>query len=615
MQMMMLILSLLALAVGPLLFQYFTYRPYWYRILDGLVVIMISGIVIIDVLPEIMIHHPLSGILLLGIGLMGPTILEHQFHRIAQHVHWVALCIGVLGLIAHAFVDGIVLSEISATQLTSESILGIGIILHRIPVGLTIWMLLLPRLGKWKAILTLAILALGTLSGYTFEIMVGHWNEGEGIIMFQALAAGSILHVVLHRPHEYHKQKMKGLTSPLMRYGEGIGNLVGLAFLVCIMFLPRSTGGHHHGGFLDFYGEMGQIFIGLALESAPALLLAYLIGGLVGTMLPATSIQWMRKGSPLVRSVKGVAIGLPLPICTCGVLPLYRSLIRRGAPPTAAMAFLIATPELGIDALLISIPLLGGDMTVIRLAAAAFIALSVGWVMGSLAERSIEIEESDAAHTNGGEKVSLYRRIRRGFSEGFGSLVDDTAPWIIVGLVVAALADPLLQNGWLQSLPQSIEVLFFALLGLPIYVCASGATPIVAVLLINSVSPGAAIAFLLTGPATNVSTYGILSQVHDRKIAILFGAMTTGVAVCLGYLVNLAIPYIDVLSSIDVGVEQASFIQRVSLVLLLLVFLRSLLRRGARAFVGEITSGFRSNHTHDHHSHEVEEKSCEHCAH
>ena len=601
----MLFASLAALVVGPLLFQYFRYRPHWYRLLDGFVVVMISGIVVLEVVPEILASQPVWGIALLIVGLMGPTYLEHQFHRFARQVHWVALYLAMLGLLIHAFIDGVVLSEITGSVFSSDSLLGVGVVLHRIPVGLTIWMLFLPRLGRWKASLILVLLGVGTVGGFTFEMFMGVWQEREALILFQALAAGSILHVVIHRPHEYHQTKMQEESSRLLRYGEGIGNVVGLVVLFLIAMLTgivepsnvEAGHAHHHS---HGFGEMGHILLGMAIESAPALLLAYLAGGLVYTLLPATSIRWMKKGPPLVRSVKGVTVGLPLPICTCGVLPLYQSLIKRGAPPTAAMAFLIATPELGLDAILISIPLLGGDMTVVRLVAAGFIALFVGWVVGTFVERSGAtngISHQAEAET---QAIPLADRIKKGLRHGFGPLVDDTAPWIIVGLLIAALANPLLQSGWLQGLPGGTEVAFFALLGLPIYVCASGATPIVAVLLINSVSPGAALAFLLTGPATNVSTFGILSRVHNRKTAILFGVLTTAVAVLLGYLVNMGLPYIDVLSASDFEGEEVDVWQVIALIALIIVFLMSLVRRGARGFAGEVTSGFRGTHSHAH---------------
>ena len=620
MQHTMLLLSLLALIAGPLFYQYFTSRPYWYRVLDGFVVIMISGIVIIDVLPQIITHNLVGGLVLVGIGLMGPTILEHQFHRIAKQIHWVALIIGILGLMIHAFIDGVVISDMTLS-ISGASLLGFGVILHRIPVGLTIWMLLMPRLGKVRTIATLMLLGLGTVVGFTFEVTHGVWAEGHAFVLFQALAAGSILHVVLHRPHESHHEKMQQAPSRLMRYGEGIGNLIGivcLAITVALHIEPEGHGHaeHHHEGGLHFYEGTIEIFMGLLYESAIPLLLAYLAGGMMISMLPAASIHWMRKGPPFVRSVKGVTIGLPLPICTCGVLPLYRSLIQRGAPPTAAMAFLIATPELGLDALLISIPLLGGDMTIIRLAAAAFIALFVGWTIGLLAERTQKPPSTLQSDSKKGQAEALPIRIRKGLKEGFGPLVDDTAPWILIGLLIAAIADPVLQSEWIQGLHNSVEVVLFALLGLPIYVCASGATPIVAILLINSVSPGAALAFLLTGPATNVSTYGILTKVHNKRIAIVFGALTTLVAILIGYLVNLAIPYIDVRTALDLHAEQASVIQRVATIVLCCIFVLSMMRRGARAFVGEIAASFRaSGHRHGHeNSAACTHDECTHCA-
>ncbi len=167
---------------------------------------------------------------------------------------------------------------------------------------------------------------------------------------------------------------------------------------------------------------------------------------------------------------------------------------------------------------------------------------------------------------------------------------------------MAALAHPILGQGWLQALPPFLEVMIFALIGLPIYVCASGATPIVAVLLINGVSPGAALAFLLTGPATNVSTFGILAQLHNRKVAIVFGFATMIIAVSLGILVNTLLPNISLLAASDLHLEETSILQQVSLFLLLSIFLISLLRQGARAFVGEVTSNFKlaSAHAHTH---------------
>ena len=598
MPLLLLISSLIALIVGPALFPLFERRRHLYRLLDGFIIVVIAGIVLIEVMPEVLAHNALAGLVLLCIGLLGPTILERLFHKVAGQVHRTAIIIGIIGLIAHAFVDGIVLCELPTVNTNGENLLGIGVVLHRLPVGFTIWWLLRPRYGLGAALTALSIMMIGTVGGYVIGPEIGYLATGNALILFQALAAGTILHVVIHRPHESPAPPNSSAPAWFFRWAEGIGNVLGLGVLALLIWLhPGHVGDHAHLNVL--YGETGHIFWGMALESAPALLLAYFAGGMLGTLMPTASIRWMRRGPALARSVKGVVVGLPLPICTCGVLPLYRSLIDKGAPATAAMAFLIATPELGIDALLISIPLLGGDMTLVRLAAAGLIALSVGWVVGRWAERLGGSRQEEVAESVDGTQ-SVKERVVAGFKEGFGGLVDDTAPWILLGLFVAALAHPILGQGWLQQLPPTLEVLLFALIGLPIYVCASGATPIVAVMLINGISPGAALAFLLTGPATNVSTYGILSRVHNRKIAILFGAATALVAVALGYAVNALAPQLTLLSAADLDLEHTSLFQQICLIILLSVFLASLIRRGARGFVGEILAGFQPAHTHDH---------------
>ena len=99
--------------------------------------------------------------------------------------------------------------------------------------------------------------------------------------------------------------------------------------------------------------------------------------------------------------------------------------------------------------------------------------------------------------------------------------------WSSLGLVVAAMAVPMLDPAWIRSVPDSLQVLLCAALGMPVYVCASGATPLVAVFLAAGVSPGAGIAFLLAGPATNVTTFGVLSSLHGRKASFSFAAAVT----------------------------------------------------------------------------------------
>ena len=296
----------------------------------------------------------------------------------------------------------------------------------------------------------------------------------------------------------------------------------------------------------------------------------------------------MERGGGASQAARGMAIGLPFPICSCGVVPLYRSLIQRGAPPAAAMAFLVATPELGLDAVLLSIPLLGPQVTVLRLVTAALVALLVGWWVGG---RIRKAEPAEERPDPGGELPGTGRRLVAALRTGTGEVVDHTAPWIVLGLAVAALVTPFLESGWLGGLPPVADVLIFALLGFPTYVCAASATPLVAAFLATGLSPGAGIAFLITGPATNISTLGLISGLHGRRAAIAFAAVMVTLAVSAGIAVNAAFGTLSVPSLAALTVEAPGVLQQAGLVLLAGLFLRSVVRRGPRAFVGELREG------------------------
>ena len=397
---------------------------------------------------------------------------------------------------------------------------------------------------------------------------------------FQALTAGFLLHATL----QLTRSRIGGLVpagSGLQRWFSGAGSLLGVVLLTALFqieHLPHAAAGE----------RIASTFFQLALKGAPALLIAYLVAGFMSSFLTRSSIAWMRRGRQWNQAMRGMAIGLPFPICSCGVVPLYRTLVRRGAPATAAMAFLISTPELGLDAVLLSIPLLGGEMTIVRVVAAALVALLVGWIVGRLVPR-LGARTGSEDHCETPASRPLGQKIRQGLSNGFGDAVDHTAPWIVFGLILAAVVEAFLPTSWLQRLPAALEIPAFALLGLPTYVCASSATPFVAVLLFKGVSPGAALAFLLTGPATNVTTFGVLARLHGRKIALCFSVTIILLAVAMGYLTNAILPQIQTTALEGAAAGAPSKPELLCLILLAGLYTFSLLKRGVRGFVGEIS--------------------------
>lgn len=581
--------GVLALLLGPLAYGALTRRGELAAALDGFIFVTIGALVLLEALPEAVAAGGVWAWAFLFGGLFGPTVLERLIHTAARQTHLATLLIGGFGLVLHATADGTALGAGSA----HNPLLPVAVILHRLPVGLAVWWLLKPSFGNRTAGAMLALMVIGTVVGFAAGPQVVSAVDSTALAWFQAFVAGSILHVVFNKPHLGDDFTVERNRAIPRRY-EGMGNLLGIASVVAIasLHVAGEHGSAHWSGW--------HTLVELALVSAPALLLGYMLASLLFAFMPDSTVNWLRGRSRLGESLRGMAVGLPMPVCSCGVLPLYRNLVSRGAPPTAAFAFLIATPELGIDAIILSLPLLGAPMTVARVLGAIVLAVFVGIVVGRYARQVVSAEAGDCCAA-GDAAVSTApsgthtERLLAGLREGFGELVDATAPWILFGLVIAAAAEPLLRAPWLAELPDVGQVLVFAALGIPTYVCAAGATPIVAVMLAVGVSPGAALAFLLAGPATNVATFGLVANLHGRLAALLFAGATIGGAVALGLLTNLAAGNWQGLGQPPGHDHGASALQLASAAILGAVFLASILRRGARSFV---VDGLRGQHAH-----------------
>lgn len=577
----LLIASVVALALGPPLLRLASDSGWALRLLDGFIYVAIGGLVLLHVLPEAVHHSGWWALLAAGIGMAGPSQIEHRLEKSAKQAHAAALFLACIALGIHGLMDGVALAASGEDRLAEG--LGLAVVLHRLPVGLTLWWLIEPAKGARTAALVLVAMAAATVAGFALGGTAAATLDSPAMGLFYALVGGSLLHVVLHRPHPVAEDPSPGSG----RVVAGVGALLGFGLLAVLHTA------HAHVEDSGFWA----LLLDLVLASAPALVLAYLAAGLVQSYLPHASIRWMSRGSPTSQAMRGVVFGLPLPICSCGVIPLYRSLVVQGAPATAAMAFLVATPELGLDAILLSIPLLGGKMTLARVVCAAVVALLIGWGIGRFVPTRTAPDVSGARVDRG----SVLERLPEALKTGFGEVVDDTAPWILAGLVVAAALQPALEAPWLQQLPDNSEVLLFALLGMPAYVCASGATPLVAILVAGGISPGAGIAFLLAGPATNVTTFGILSQLHGRKIAVAFGAGIIALTVALGSSVNLLMPNAGAGAFAGGSGDHHGSLQLVFGLVLAVLFGVSMLRQGPRGFFGRLGEQGGPHEKPDHH--------------
>ena len=182
-------------------------------------------------------------------------------------------------------------------------------------------------------------------------------------------------------------------------------------------------------------------------------------------------------------------------------------------------------------------------------------------------------------------QVIQSSRLRFGFVEVF----DHTMPWIALGLIIAAVAEPLLSHGAIGAIPAALQVPLAALIGVPVYVCASGATPVAALAIHKGLSTGAAMAFLIAGPATNVTTFGVLARLHGRRMAFVFGITVTALAVLAGWIVDglgiSAAPVLEAHASVD---HHGAWLGWLSVVGLSLLVVASLVRQGPRGALRQI---------------------------
>lgn len=609
----LLLTSLGALGSGPLLARSARTRPRMLAFIDGFVLVTIGGLVLLDIVPHALEHRDVLAAAFMLLGFALPTIAERLFHYGVRRTHAAVLALAIIGLAIHSALDG---SAIAQSDGDARNLLGYGVLLHQVPVSLMIWWVLgdRPRLS-WLVLVGMAVV---TVLGYLAEPTIFAVLPERAGLWFEGLVGGSLLHVIAHpahdhehdvhdddvrvltpshdhaphgphdhadhpHPHTHHHgdardARAHGHTHAPAPWPNGVGALIGIGLLV-VLYLGRRDA----SGAIPIL-ETWQTLWSLALDSAPAVLLAYVAAGVVHAFVPMGSLSWMSRGSRLRQGVAGMAVGLPLPVCSCGVVPLYQQLVQQGASTTAAVAFLVATPELGIDAILLSVPLLGTPFAVVRVAAAAIAAITVALLLGSRISRrprGLPMAADSAP-------VTLAEKLRRAARSGFGEMVDHTAPWILVGLLLAAIAAPVLQGSWLSTIPRGLDVVAFAIIGLPLYICASASTPLVAVLIAAGVSPGAGLALLLTGPASNVSTIGILTRMHGRGIALGFAGAMIGVAITLGLLVNAMMPALASTQPPLTTEVTGTPVQIVSVVLCGLLYAASVVRRGARGFLGEL---------------------------
>ena len=287
------------------------------------------------------------------------------------------------------------------------------------------------------------------------------------------------------------------------------------------------------------------------LESSSLyILLGLIVGGLLKIFLSPDFVATHLGRGRFASVFKAALLGVPIPLCSCGVLPAAAQLQRQGANNGATTAFLISTPESGVDSIAVSWALLDPLMTVAR-PVAAFLSALVAGITENLFSykekpsvppplRMVSVPTGACADSACGcghepKKASLPGKIVQGLRYAITDIWGDLAGWFFVGIAVAACITVLVPDDLIsRHLGGGIgAMLLMLVVGVPMYICATASTPIAAALILKGVSPGAALVFLLAGPATNIAAMAVLIRILGRRgVAVYLGAIAVVSVLC-----------------------------------------------------------------------------------
>ena len=285
-------------------------------------------------------------------------------------------------------------------------------------------------------------------------------------------------------------------------------------------------------------------------EMSPYILLGFLIAGLLHVFVKPSAMSRHLAGGGFKPVVKAALFGIPLPLCSCGVLPTAVALRRQGASKGATTSFLIATPQTGVDSIAATYSLLGLPFAILR-PVAALVGAALG---GSTVDRFARNSEGESDNIAGDycqanvedeyKGMSFGRKLLEAVRYGFVDMVASVGKWLVIGLIVAALITVLVPDELFVSLSRYplLAMGVMILVAVPMYVCATGSIPIALSLMLKGLTPGVAFVLLMAGPAANFASVMILSRTMGRRATLIYVGSVVVTAIGFGLLVDLLLP-------------------------------------------------------------------------
>jgi uncharacterized membrane protein YraQ (UPF0718 family)/copper chaperone CopZ len=280
--------------------------------------------------------------------------------------------------------------------------------------------------------------------------------------------------------------------------------------------------------------------IALLNEMSPYLLIGFLIAGILHEFVPR-KIYHEKLSHNSIKSVLWAALfGIPLPLCSCGVIPTSASLRREGASKGATVSFLISTPQTGVDSILATASLMGTPFAIIRPLAAFVTAIIGGCITNWLCKDEAHIKDTAGNKT----RKKLWKKCTGSLYYGFIEMMQDIGKWIVLGLLIAGIITIVVPDDFFTGLSNNpfLNMIVILALSIPMYLCATGSIPIATALMLKGLSPGAAFILLMAGPATNMAAIMVIDKVMGRKTLLIYLLTIVTGAICSSLVIDNLLP-------------------------------------------------------------------------
>ena len=287
--------------------------------------------------------------------------------------------------------------------------------------------------------------------------------------------------------------------------------------------------------------EMFDLINGMA----PYLLLGFFLAGVMHAFVPQTLYRRYLGGHSFRAVLNAALLGIPLPLCSCGVIPTAMSLRKEGASKGATVSFLISTPQTGVDSIIATYSLMGLPFALIRPLVALVTSLLGGCLVNKLDDKeSPEVQQGASSVAEDVAQKSFVQRMKSAFRYAFVEMMQDIGRWLLLGLVVAGLITVFVPDSFFalfadKPLLSMLLVLAFAV---PMYLCATGSIPIAVALMLKGLSPGTALVLLMAGPAVNVASMLVISKVMGKKTLALYLLSIVSGAIFFGLGIDYLLP-------------------------------------------------------------------------